>query len=127
VKASRVPGRPVTSVARHTAATLGRQNRPSVTITVPPDMLAKTAHKRDQPSAAWRRSCARRTGAKRGFATATDPAGNDIARGWCRLTRRAPLMLFTATLLTARNQRLVLTYDRIATASPALKVWLSRR
>ena len=39
--------------------------------------------KHDYPSAAHRRSYARRTGAERGFATAKDPATNDIARGWC--------------------------------------------
>ena len=47
------------------------------TITVPPDVNAKTAQKHDYPSAAWRRSYARRTGAERGFATAKDPATND--------------------------------------------------
>ena len=67
------------------------------TITVPPDVLAKTAQKHDYPSAAWRRSYARRTGAERGFATAKDPASNDITRGWCRLMGLAPLMLFTVT------------------------------
>jgi hypothetical protein len=77
------------------------------TITVPPDVLAKTAQKHDYPSAAWRRSYARRTGAERGFATAKDPASNDISRGWCRLMGMAPLMLFTATLLIARNQRIL--------------------
>jgi hypothetical protein len=73
------------------------------TITVPADVLAKTAQKHDYPSAAHRRSYARRTGAERGFATARDPAANDIARGWCRLTGLAPLMLFTAVLLVVRN------------------------
>jgi hypothetical protein len=77
------------------------------TITIPPDVLAKTAQKHDYPSAAWRRSYARRTGAERGFATAKDPAANDIARGWCRLMGLAPLMLFTTTLLIARNQRIL--------------------
>jgi hypothetical protein len=75
------------------------------TITVPPAALAKTAQKHDYPSAAWRRSYARRTGAERGFATVKDPAASDIARGWCRLTGLAPLTLFTATLLVVRNQR----------------------
>ena len=60
------------------------------TITVPPDVLAKTAQKHDYPSAAWRRSYARRTGAERGFATIKDPAASDISRGWCRLTGLAP-------------------------------------
>jgi hypothetical protein len=77
------------------------------TITVPPGVLAKTAQKHDYPSAAWRRSYARRTGAERGFATAKDPATNDIARGWCRLMGLAPLMLFTTALLIARNQRIL--------------------
>jgi hypothetical protein len=77
------------------------------TITVPPDVLAKTAQKHDYPSAAWRRSYARRTGAERGFATAKDPASNDISRGWCRLMGLAPLMLLTTTLLIVRNQRIL--------------------
>jgi hypothetical protein len=76
-------------------------------LTVPADVLAKTAQKHDYPSAAWRRSYARRTGAERGFATAKDPASNDISRGWCRLMGLAPLMLFTTTLLIARNQRIL--------------------
>jgi hypothetical protein len=77
------------------------------TLTVPPEVTAKTAQKHDYPSAAWRRSYARRTGAERGFATAKDPATNDISRGWCRLTGPAPLMLFTTTLLIVRNQRIL--------------------
>ncbi|HEX6521135.1 MAG TPA: hypothetical protein VF070_14180 [Streptosporangiaceae bacterium] len=70
-------------------------------------MLAKTAQKHDYPSAAWRRSYSRRTGAERGFATAKDPASNDISRGWCRLTGLAPLMLFITTMLIVRNQRIL--------------------
>jgi hypothetical protein len=81
------------------------------TITVPPDVLAKTAQKHDYPSAAWRRSYARRTGAERGFATAKDPASNDIARGWCRLMGLAPMMLFTAVLLVVRNQRILAAWN----------------
>jgi hypothetical protein len=81
------------------------------TITVPPDVLAKTAQKHDYPSAAWRRSYARRTGAERGFATAKDPASNTTARGWCRLMGLTPLMLFTTTLLTVRNQRILAAWN----------------
>jgi hypothetical protein len=77
------------------------------TITVPPDVLAKTAQKYDYPSRAHRRSYARRTGAERGFATAKDPAANDISRGWCRLMGLAPLMLSVTTLLVVRNQRIL--------------------
>jgi hypothetical protein len=81
------------------------------TITVPPDVLAKTAQKHDYPSAAWRRSYSRRSGAERSFATAKDPAANDISRGWCRLMSLAPLMLFTATLLAVRNQRILAAWN----------------
>ena len=81
------------------------------TVTVPADVLAKTAQKHDYPSAAWRRSYARRAGAERGFATAKDPASNDITRGWCRLMGLAPLMLFTVTLLVVRNQRILAAWD----------------
>jgi hypothetical protein len=77
------------------------------TLTVPPQVNAKTAQKHDYPSAAHRRSYARRTGAERGFATTKDPATNDIARGWCRLTGLAPLTLFVTTLLIVRNQRIL--------------------
>ena len=70
-------------------------------------MNAKTRQKHDYPSAAWRRSYARRSGAERGFATAKDPASNNISRGWCRLMGLAPLMLFTVTLLAVRNQRIL--------------------
>ena len=96
------------------------------TLTVPADVLAKTAQKHDYPSAAWRRSYARRTGAERGFATAKDPASNDIARGWCRLMGLAPLTLFATTLLIARNQRILHAWNarqaenqRRAAAGPA--------
>jgi hypothetical protein len=80
-------------------------------ITVPADVNAKTAQKHDYPSAAWRRSYARRTGAERGFATTKDPATNDTARGWCRLMGLAPLMLFTTCLLIVRNQRILAAWN----------------
>ena len=67
--------------------------------------------KHDYPSTAHRRSYARRTGAERGFATAKDPATNDISRGWCRLMGLTPLMLFTTTLLVVRNQRILAAWN----------------
>jgi hypothetical protein len=81
------------------------------TITVPPGILAKTAQKHHYPSAAWRRSYSRRTGAERVFATAKDPASNDISRGWCRLMGLVPLMLFATTLLVVRNQRILRAWN----------------
>ena len=77
------------------------------TITVPPQIAAKTRQKHDYPSAAHRRSYARRTGAERTFATAKDPASNNITRGWCRLMGLAPLTLWLACLLVVRNQRIL--------------------
>ena len=81
------------------------------TLTVPPEVTAKTAQKHDYPSAAWRRSYARRTGAERGFATAKDPAANNISRGWCRLMGLTPLTLFAVTLLIVRNQRILAAWN----------------
>ena len=54
------------------------------TLTVPPQVAAKTRQKHDYPSREHRRSYARRTGAERTFSTTKDPASNNIARGWCR-------------------------------------------
>jgi hypothetical protein len=81
------------------------------TITVPPDVNAKTRQKHDYPSAAWRRSYARRTAAERVFATVKDPAASDTARGWCRLAGLAALTLFTTVLLTVRNQRILAAWN----------------
>jgi hypothetical protein len=81
------------------------------TLTVPPQVNAKTRQKHDYPSIAWRRSYTRRTGAERGFATTKDPASNNTSRGWCRLMGLAPLMLFTTALLIARNHRILRAWN----------------
>jgi hypothetical protein len=75
------------------------------TITVPPSVNAKTAQKHDYPSPSHRHSYARRSAAERAYATVKDPASNDISRGWCRLTGLAPIALFAATTVIARNLR----------------------
>jgi hypothetical protein len=75
------------------------------TLTVPPEINAKTAQKHDYPSAAHRRSYARRTAAERAYATVKDPATNDLSRGRCRLTGLTPIALFAATAFIARNLR----------------------
>ncbi len=82
------------------------------TITVPPDIAAKTRQKHDYPSPAHRRSYARRTGSERTFATIKDPATTTIARGWCRLMGLTPAALWLACLLTVRNQRILNTWDK---------------
>jgi len=81
------------------------------TITVPPQIAAKTRQKHDYPSPEHRRSYARRTSAERTFSTIKDPAATTIARGWCRLTGLTPLALWLACLLTIRNQRILNAYD----------------
>jgi hypothetical protein len=81
------------------------------TITVPPEVAAKTRQKHDYPSPAHRRSYARRTSSERTFATIKDPATTSIARGWCRLTGLAPITLWIACLLAIRNQRILTAFD----------------
>ncbi len=63
--------------------------------------------KHDYPSAAHRRSYARRTAAERGFSTIKDPATNTISRGWCRLMGLPPTALWLAALHAVRNQRIL--------------------
>jgi hypothetical protein len=104
------------------------------TITVGPEIAAKTRQKHDYPSPAWRQSYRRRTSAERGFSTIKDTASNNIARGWCRLTGLTPLMLWIACLLAVRNQRILNAYQarqndnaRRAAADPPPRTRKQRR
>jgi len=81
------------------------------TITVGPDVAAKTRQKHDYGTRAWRRSYARRTAAERTYATIKDPASTTIARGWIRLFGLTPMMLYATCLLVVRNQRILTTYQ----------------
>jgi hypothetical protein len=81
------------------------------TITVPPQVAAKTRQKHDYPSPAHRRSYARRTTAERTFATTKDPASNNISHGWCRLMGLTPIALWLACLLAIRNQRILAAWN----------------
>jgi len=81
------------------------------TITVSPDIAAKTRQKHDYPSPQHRRSYARRTGSERTFSTIKDPATTTIARGWCRQTGLTPLALWLTCLLAVRNQRILPAFD----------------
>ena len=81
------------------------------TITVPPDVAAKTRQKHDYPSADWRRSYTRRTSAERANSTIKDTATNNIARGWCRLLGLTPLTLWLTCALVVRNQRILTAWD----------------
>jgi hypothetical protein len=81
------------------------------TLTIAPDVAAKTRQKHDYPSGAHRRSYARRTAAERGFSTIKDPASNTISRGWCRLMGLTPLALWLACLHAVRNQRILTAWN----------------
>jgi len=81
------------------------------TITVAPEVHAKTAQKHDYPSKAHRKSYARRTGVERTFSTAKDPATNDISHGWCRVMGTAAVTLFVACLFVVRNDRIVRAFE----------------
>jgi len=81
------------------------------TLTISPDVAAKTRQKHDYPSAAHRRSYTRRTSAERGFSTIKDPASNTIARGWTRLMGLTPPALWLAALHTIRNQRILTAWN----------------
>ena len=81
------------------------------TITVPPEVAAKTRQKHDYPSPGHRRSYARRTSADRAFSTIKDPATTSITRGWCRLMGVTPPALWLACLLAVRNQRILSAWD----------------
>lgn len=81
-------------------------------LTVPPSVNAKTRQKHDYPSAAHRRSYARRSAAERSFATLKDPSTTDIRRGWCRLLGRTKNLLMYACAAVVRNLRVLAGWER---------------
>ena len=81
------------------------------TITVAPGRRGGDPQKHDYPSAAHRRSYARRTGAERGSPRSRTPPPTPSARGWCRLMGLTPLALWLAALHTIRNQRILRAWD----------------
>jgi len=81
------------------------------TITVPPQVAARTRQKHDYPSADWRISYRRRTAAERVNAAIKDPAANNIDQGWIRQTGVTPLMLWLACLMVVRNQRVLAAFQ----------------
>ncbi len=96
------------------------------TLTVPPEVNAKTTQKHDYPSATHRRSYARRTAAERTFSTIKDPASTDTTRGWCRLMGLSAITMFLACAMVVRNQRVLHAFEerqtedarRLATGRP---------
>lgn len=81
------------------------------TITVPPEVNAKTAQKHPYPSAAHRRSYARRTAVERSYSTMKDPASTDTTRGWCRLMGLAATTLVLGCAVVVRNLRVLDAFE----------------
>jgi hypothetical protein len=81
------------------------------TITVPPQVNAKTAQKHDYPGPAWRNSYARRSAAERTNSTIKDPASTNTTRGWCRLTGLTAITLFLTCAIVIRNERIIVAFE----------------
>ncbi|MHB8463701.1 MAG: hypothetical protein ACYDD7_02565 [Acidimicrobiales bacterium] len=81
------------------------------TVTVPPDINAKTAQRHDYPGAAWRRSYNRRTAAERTFSTIKDPATTNTTRGWCRMMGLTAITLMLTSAMVIRNTRIVDAFE----------------
>ena len=81
-------------------------------VTVPPSVNAKIAQKHDYPSAAHRRSYARRSAAERSSSRLKDPAGINIdVRGWCKLMGIVPESLFVACACVVVNFGLIDSFE----------------
>jgi hypothetical protein len=80
-------------------------------ISVPPEVNAKTAQKHDYPSKAHRVSYARRTAVERSYATLKDPASTDVTRGWCRVMGLAAITLLLACAVVVRNGRVIDAFE----------------
>ncbi|MGH9006157.1 MAG: hypothetical protein ACRDV6_00325 [Acidimicrobiales bacterium] len=89
----------------------GQSARTALTITVPPEVNAKTAQKHDYPSKTHRVSFARRTAVERTYATMKDPASTDVTRGWCRLMGLCAISLFLGAAVVVRNMRIVDAFE----------------
>ena len=81
------------------------------TLSVPPEVNAKTAQKHDYPSKAHRLSYGRRTAAERSFATLKDPASTDVTRGWCRVMGLTAIALVAACAVVVRNERVLDAFE----------------
>lgn len=81
------------------------------TLTVPPEVNAKTAQKHDYPSRQHRQSYARRTAVERAYATMKDPASTDVTRGWCRIMGLCAVSLLLTCGVVVRNMRILDAFD----------------
>jgi hypothetical protein len=81
------------------------------TLSVPPEVNAKTRQKHDYPSSAHRRSFARRTAVERTYSTMKDPASTDVTRGWCRVMGLGAISVLLACAVVVRNRRVLDAFE----------------
>lgn len=79
----------------------------TATLSVPPEVNAKTRQKHAYPSKVHRISYGRRTAVERSFATLKDPASTDVTRGWCRIMGHCAISLLLACAVVVRNERVL--------------------
>ena len=82
-----------------------------LSLTVPPEVNAKTRQKHDYPGKAWRRSYTRRSAVERSNSRIKDPATIDAEKGWCRVMGLVTPSLFLAIALAVRNLALVDAFE----------------
>lgn len=80
-------------------------------ITVGPEVNAKTRQKHDYPGPAFRRSYRRRTAVERSFSTFKDSATTNLRRGWCRMMGRAKNLVMLALATVVRNLRVLAAFE----------------
>jgi len=81
-------------------------------VTVPPQVNAKTRQRHDYPSAAHRASYGRRSGAERANSRLKDQAGINVDQlGWCKLMGLVPLSLFLACACVVVNFDLIDAFE----------------
>ncbi len=84
------------------------------TLTVPPEVNAKTTQKHEYPSKNHRLSYARRTAVERSYSIMKDPASTDISRGWCPMTGLCALTLLLVCAVVVRNARVIDAFEERA-------------
>jgi hypothetical protein len=80
-------------------------------ITVPPEVNAKTAQRLDFGSPAHRQSYGRRSAAERSNATLKDPSSTDIKRGSIRVCGQSAITIIDACAIVVRNIRITQAFE----------------
>jgi hypothetical protein len=81
-------------------------------ITVPPDVAAKTRQRFNYLTLEWQEHYAQRTAAERAFASIKDPAGENMNRGSIRLLGRTKIRFLRTFAWIARNLRILEAHQR---------------